>query len=246
MSGGTTKADLGGILDELAELKRRISELESGNPLVGAIPRGAKIMVLDPNDGSLLATIGKSDATGALGAEFRNDAGQVVAIFGTAGNGFQGALIGQNPNGGSNNTHLMVGANGIQQPFLAHPWASRLAVVVNSTTFETTHSCWIGITQGGHFFFDQIFFYADAGTTGELRVQCATTGQFTSVVPVTGGTPVATPMRWNLSATVAAGVGPVVFHVQARVVSGAGAVRVETPSEMYGSSDSILTTINGF
>ena len=230
-----SRPEVTNLLGTIRDLERRVMDLERANTLVGSVPKGQSIKVLDPNDGSVVAVIGQHSGatwTDKVGSIFYDAAGEPVAIFGQLPAGDDGAEL--NTNGFAT---LRVGSNGVDKPYEHIPFlvVPETRVNITSGTFTTTFRAYCINTQHKHFKV-RVDVGADASTNGELRLSVPFTGQTSSVFTVTG-TGSLTSKSCTMDVTGSPG-GSISVEIQIRRTSGAGNVFVESPIINFGDHGS--------
>lgn len=196
------------LLDDIAELKRRVRTLETANRLESSSIGGSSTI-----GGSSLLTV--LDSTG----------GQ-VARLGTLGGTYGNGLHLTDP--ATNATVLFASdAGGTVVPYLANPWRRFDEYFpVTSATFAETYQCRLESVSSVMIRFTA-WLSADASTTGEVRL-VVNAAQLGSTVSIAA----ASIQRYEFS--MAHGIvlqgGPVEIAVQARRLTGAGNVNVYEPS----------------
>ncbi|MFN0028557.1 MAG: hypothetical protein ACKV2O_15460 [Acidimicrobiales bacterium] len=173
-------------LAELRDLHRRVSDLERGNPLVGSIPQGESISVLDPNDGSKLADIGAT-STG-LGAEFRDSDGDIVARMGDLSDARKGIEL----YNGSGIQVFKADDRGLMAPHIPVPFASYNGFY----TFAAPLNAWVKTFEADITFITskylmvKVFVGVNAGVT-DARIRVTTlSGQIGATKTLTASTSV--------------------------------------------------------
>lgn len=230
-----SKARITTLLDRLDEMERKITDLERSNALVGAIPQGYSIQVLDPADGSIVAVIGATDS--GAGAEFRDSSGVIVARLGDISGGARGVEIGNNPTGLTTNTFFSATPAGVEYPYQVHPWYNFQSgsVPTTSGTFFGAHRCRIELATATKVKV-RTTCSADAATTGEFRLYEQATGRATTAIAIPANSFVDYVFGWDLSPDVIIGTGPIQLELQVRRTSGAGNVWGYIPSELIMST----------
>ena len=227
------------LLETIRSLERRVSRIEQGSPLVGNLPAGESISVVDPNDGSPLVTLGEA-SNGRLGAEFRNAAGDRLVHIGELPGGATGLEAGSPLDAGA--SFLLVSEEGIRLPYLSHGWTIRDDYrVITSGSYVTTHEAVVGIVTHGTVGADYLVVSCDSGTVGKARVRCSVGGT-TSEVTCPSGVSSNLRLRWDNSANLVLQSGPVSFFYEVLRVSGAGNVNVYNPGNLYMGD---VTTVAG-
>lgn len=222
------KPTIESLQGQIEELRRAVRDLQRANRVLGAIPQGETIEVLDPADGSTLVRMG--DTTYGVGVEFMDDAGIVVARFGTTSGGVPGVEIGDAP--GTEQPYMAITQEGQYWPYVAHPFAGFLGALsspITSATFTTTHRCAVELVTFAQVKV-RITASCDGATTGEVRVHC--NGNTTSAVALPAGVFTDVEYNWDVSSFVDVNTGPWTFDVQARRTGGAGNVNVYPPTEL--------------
>lgn len=104
------RPEINGLFAELDDLRQRVRRLERGNPLVGNVPAGESVQVVDPNDGSPLVKLGATSQ--GLGAEFFDSDGDAVLRLGD----LAGARKGMEGYNGAGVRILRVDDRGLLEP----------------------------------------------------------------------------------------------------------------------------------
>lgn len=211
------------FLERLANLERRLNDLERAPRMPYTSQRGGTFELLD-------------------------DAGRPVFYFGNynrgsgpVGYGVQAiAVDGAGP--GTSPTVFEVDDDGLEAPYLDIP-VGRVNDFVAVTTvgfgdiwegysaLVVARAVQVGLTVG-----------VDAATTGEVRVVAGT--RVSAVVNCPGGT-FTSPVFDLLLADDTIGTGPLIVKVQARRTAGAGNVNVYRPRMSQAGNDGIGATVTG-
>lgn len=211
-----SKAKIESFLGKIEELEVRVRELERANPLVGSLPRGTAIVVVD-SDGELIAEIGRVD----------NDTATGVALY--DGNG----------------TTLLKGTTdeGMLAPNLAVPMrasgsAGQIAVPNNGAAFSLVYDGLLDEVQHRYLRM-QITVNCDAGTTGivRLRTSAGQTSATTTINPSSGAT-----RTLFMELTSNLGTPSLALWCEVNNNGGAGSVRINAPILAVGDYANLATT----
>lgn len=229
------KPTIDSLMATIDDLVRRVRRLEGSNSLVGVVPAGQSIKVIDPADGSNLVTLGELSG-GSLGAEFRDAAGVLVAQIGQLPAG-TGIMVGNAPTSASGDTWLLTRADGMVFPWIAHAWCkANDNVIVTSGTFVTTWQLLTELAVGDQIK-TRVTVSCPVGTTAEFKLEHAGSGATTSTISVASGASVQQEFKWDLGSNAPAGTGPHTFNLLVRRTGGAGNVLSYVPFELVNSAD---------
>lgn len=218
MSSPASSAEVQTLLNTVRRLEQRVRELEGSNRLVGNIPRGREIIVLD-DDGDRVVSIGGPDG----GLRIYDDSGLLLGYFGRLGDGSVGVTINKN---GTNNTALAwTEQAGILAPYAYSPFISLAnPVLVTSASHAQLYLSRINRMVSVDVE-STVFVMAPVGTSYELRfgflggtntvdttragtgaIQRAT-ASWKHAMPLGGG-----PYEWEWSVRRTAGAGNVSLY----------------------------------
>jgi hypothetical protein len=224
------RAEVDTLLKDIAKMQKEIAELQRANRLVGNIPQGQSIIVVDPADNSYVARIGLMEDEVSVGSEFYDPAGNVIARIGQISGGNNGMEIGDSPSGFSTDTWLYASEAGLALPYITHStYKADDFYTVTSGTFTAGYRYWMELLSYQRVKFPNCVVQTAVGTTAEFRIHCLTTGNSTSAVAVGSGATVNQTFVWDVSAFLNVGFGPFVFELQARRTGGAGNVFIYAP-----------------
>lgn len=202
------------LFGKLGELERRIRELETANRLVGAIPKGQSIVVLDPADGSTMLRAGVTTG-GRNGIEMYTPSG--VSIMRVDD---RGAL--------EPNVHL---------PF--HPIAEQ---VVTSSTFTSIFEGRVSKLNNPYLHLEvDVSTFSTA--TGEIRLGIWRLGTPSGTIySAVKSVPALASTIYNLYIQIDMNLGgPCQLWLESRVASGAGPIACRNPFLDFGDYSSTAT-----
>lgn len=190
----------------IADLERRLRNVESSNRLQSSSVRGGTFQVLD-DDGNEVARTGRLQSS-------------PFAVDGFYVNSETGA-----------GWHLYVGDNvGFALPWLDHAWFDPTdAISVTSGTFVETWRCVFELATSYVVKF-RVFVDVPAATTAELRVLGPGDVQVGGDKSVVGASVAYHEFDTNAGLTLAS--GPISFKLQVRRTAGAGTISVYKPSPL--------------
>jgi len=232
------RAEVETLLGTIADMQRRLDDLERAQMLLGSIPRGYSISVVDPVDGSPIAIIGTLVDGVSVGAEFYDASGDIVARFGNLDSGTRNGAEVYNAAG---IRILRADERGALEPNVYVPFATIQDTSVTSGTFTSIYRGRIPKMKCPylHLEFDAD---CDGGTTAEARLTIFRTpgGTQTSAVKSIPSGALATYHLYIQVDMVLDGRASMVFET--RRVSGAGAIRASTPFVDLGDYSATATT----
>ena len=203
---------------EIAELKRRLNNLERSQRLPFSSTRGGAFLFLD-DDGNTRKTLGNVNLDGSIGG--------VTAAYGEFMRGDGGALI----------FMTREGERGMVYPEVTLPGRALTPTFDLTITSGTFTSYWeYRNVFPAYEVFNLIMQCAtDVGTTGEVRLLCGATATSVATIPSNGNGEVhfewLHPAPTGLYDPRARPEGNLVVGVQVRRASGAGNVYIDQPYE---------------
>jgi hypothetical protein len=208
-----SKAKIETFMDNIVRLEARIAELERANPLVGALPRGTSIVVLD-TAGNLVAEIGSVNSGTEEGFALYADSEAVLKA---------------------------VDGKGMLKPHLGVPMreTTGLVSVANfGASYILTHDGLLDEVQHKYISM-QISMNCPAGTTGIVRLRTSS-GQTSATKTCPPSSGVTATLFMELTA--ALGTPSLALWCEVNNNGGAGSVTISTPHVIVGDYSAFATT----